>query len=79
MPHETVWDFDQRFKTLLGHVNFAFATQQHQEWFIAALLPCIWLPLMQQKVASQSEELEIVMRLEASLMSESTLGMDQLQ
>ena len=48
-------------------------------WFIVALLPRIRLPLMQQKVTSQSEALEIAMRLEASLMSESTLGMDQIQ
>ena len=79
MPHETIWDFDQQFKTLLGHVNFAFLVQQHQEWFIAALLPRIQLPLMQQKVTSQSEALEIAMRLEASPMSESAFGMDQLQ
>ena len=52
MPHETVWDFDQRFKTLLGQVNFVFPVQQHQEWFIATLLPRIRLPLMQQKVTS---------------------------
>ena len=78
MPHESVWDFDQRFKTLLGQVNFAFPAQQHQEWFIVVLLPRIRLPLMQQKVTLQSEALEIVMRLEASPMSESALGMDQL-
>ena len=78
MPHESIWDFDQRFKTLLGQVNFVFQTQQHQEWFIAALLPHIRLPLMQQKVTLLSEALEIVMRLEASPMSESTLGMNQL-
>ena len=52
MPHELVWDFDQRFKTLLGKVNFEFLVQQNQEWFIAALLPHIQLPLMQQKVTS---------------------------
>ena len=63
----------------MGQVNFAFPTQQHQEWFIDVLLPRIRLPLMQQKVTSQSEALEIVMRLEDSPMSESTLGMDQLQ
>ena len=79
MPHESVWDFDQRFKTLLGQVKFVFLVQQHQEWFIAALLPHIRLPLMQQKVTSQSEAREIMMRLEASLMSKSTLGMDQLK
>ena len=79
MPHESVWDFDQRFKRLHGQVNFEFPTQQHQEWFIAVVLPHIWLPLMQQKVTSQSESLEIVMRLEASPVSDSMMGMDQLQ
>ena len=74
MPHESLWDFDQRFKTLLGQVNFVFPAQEHQEWFIAS-----FLPLMQQKVTSQSEALEIAMRLEASPISESALGMDQLQ
>ena len=66
LQHESIWDFDQRFKTLLGQVNFEFPPQQHQEWFIAALLPHIQLPLMQQKVTSQGEALEIAMRLEAS-------------
>ena len=79
LPHESVWDFDQIFKTLLGQVNFEFPLQQHQEWFVIALLPHIWLPLMQQKVTSQGEALEIVMRLEASPLCESTMGMDQLQ
>ena len=79
LPHELVWDFDQRFKTLLGQVNFEFPPQQHQEWFVIALLPHIRLPLMQQKVTSQSEALEIVMKLEASSLSDSTMGIDQLQ
>jgi hypothetical protein len=34
---------------------------------------------MQQKVTSQSETLEIAMRLEASPLSDSTMEMDQLQ
>ena len=63
----------------MGQVNFAFPVQQHQEWFITALLPHIRLPLMQQKVTWQSEALEITMRLEVSPMSESTLGMDHVQ
>jgi hypothetical protein len=79
LPHESVWNFDQRFKTLLGQVNFEFPPQQHQEWFVTALLPHIQLPLMQQKVTLQSEAPEITMRLEASPVSNSTMGMDQLQ
>ena len=43
------------------------------------MLPHIRLPLMQQKVTSQGEALEIAMRLEASLVSDSMMGMDQLQ
>ena len=34
---------------------------------------------MQQKVTSQSEALEIAMRLDALPVSNSTMGMDQLQ
>ena len=34
---------------------------------------------MQQKETSQGEDLEIAMRLEASSLSESIMGMDQLQ
>jgi hypothetical protein len=45
-PTESVWEFDQKFKTLLDQVSFDIDAQQHKEWFIAALLPHIRLPLM---------------------------------
>ena len=48
---ESVWDFDQRFKVLLDQVSFTIGPEKHKEWFIAALLPHIRTPLMQQKVA----------------------------
>ena len=44
---ETVWEFDQKFRTLLDQLSFDITLQQHQEWFIVALLPHIRLPLMQ--------------------------------
>ena len=50
---ESVWDFDQRFKVLLDQVSFTIGPEKHKEWFIAALLPHIRTPLMQQKVADQ--------------------------
>ena len=50
LPTESVWDFDQKFKALIDQVSFEFAPEQHKEWFIAALLPHIRLPLMQQKL-----------------------------
>ena len=63
---ESMWDFDQRFKVLLNQVSFTIGPENHKEWFIAALLPHIRTPLMQQKVAYQQEALEIAMKLETA-------------
>jgi hypothetical protein len=63
---KSVWDFDQRFKDLMGRLNFQISGQHHQEWFIAGLLPHIRRPLIQQKVVSLHEALEIAMELESS-------------
>ena len=38
---ESVWDFDQQFKTLMAKVSFQMSYVQHKEWFIVALLPHI--------------------------------------
>ena len=50
----------------MGQVSFEIPPQKHKEWFIAALLLHIRLPLMQQKIMTQAKSLEIVMKLEAS-------------
>jgi hypothetical protein len=42
-----VWEFDQRFKTLTGHLSFQIPEEQNKEWFITSLLPHIRVPLMQ--------------------------------
>jgi len=70
-----MWEFDQKFKTLLDQVSFDIDAQQHKEWFIVALLPHIRLSLMQQKVALQAEALEIAMKLAASSIAETSAGM----
>ena len=77
-PNESVWEFHQKFKTLLSQVSVDIDVQQHREWFIVALLPHIRLSLMQQKVASQAETLEIAMNLEASSIVETSVGMVQI-
>ena len=77
-PTESVWEFDQNFKTLLDHLIFDIDAQQHKDRFIAALLSHIRLSLMQQKVASQAEALEIVMNLEASLIDGTSPRMVQI-
>ena len=43
------------------------------------LVPHIWQPLMQQKIVTQSEALEITMKLEASPVGENEVGMNQIQ
>ena len=49
---ETVWDFNQQFKTLTDKVSFQMSDVQHKEWFIVALLPHIRVTLMQQNFES---------------------------
>ena len=78
-PNETIWDFDQRFKTLMARVSFQMSDVQHKEWFIAMLVSHIRQSLMQQKIATQSEALETTMKLEASSIGESMVRMNQIQ
>ena len=54
LPMESVWDFDQWFKTLMAKVCFQMLDVQHNEWFIVALLPHIQGPLMQQNIESKA-------------------------
>ena len=75
---EEVWDFDQRFKVLLDQVSFTIGPEQHKEWFIAALLPHIRIPLMQQKVADQQEALKIAMKIERAHVGDNS-GIAQIQ
>jgi hypothetical protein len=59
-------------------LSFQIPDEQNKEWFIVSLLPHIRVFLMQQKVASQAEALEITMKLESTPMGESNLGMSQI-
>ena len=52
---------------------------QHKEWFIISSVPHIRQTLMQQKIMTQSEDLEIMMKLEASPIGETTVGMNHIQ
>ena len=52
---------------------------QKKEWFITTLVSHIRQMLMQKKIVTQSEALEIAMKLEASPIGESAVGTDQIQ
>ena len=48
LPTKSVWEFDQRFKTLMAKVSFQMLDVQHKEWFIAgSLVGDIGLGMMQ--------------------------------
>ena len=66
-----VWDFNQIFNTFMAKVNFQMSGIQHKEWFIPAMLHHICTTLMQQKIVSQSEALDLTMNLEASPVRET--------
>jgi hypothetical protein len=63
---------------LTGHLSFQILDEQNTDWFIISLLPHIRVPLMQQKITSQDEALDISMKLESSPMGESSSGMSQI-
>lgn len=52
---------------------------QHRDWYIFLLLPHLRLPLSQQKIGMQAEAIEILMRLEASLVQDTNVGVQQVQ
>ena len=63
----------------MAKVSFGMSDIQHKECFIAALVPHIRMPLMQQNIATHSEALEIAMKLETSLIGKTGVGMNQIQ
>ena len=62
----------------MAKVIFQIFDVQHKDWFITSLLPCNHVPLMQHKIVSQIEALEIAMKLEASPIKETRAGMAQI-
>jgi len=78
MQIESVQEIDQRFKDVMGRLTFQIHNQQHREWFIAGALPRIHDPLIQHKVMSHLEALDIAMKLESSPIRDS-VGMEQVQ
>ena len=78
-PNENIWDFDQRFKTLMARVIFKMSDVHHKEWFIVALVRNIRQSLMQQNITTWSEALEMAMKLEDSPIRKTTVGMNQIK
>jgi len=65
MVGETVWEYAQRFRDIMGRLNFIIHETTHREWFISGLLLLTGILLMQQKIETPREALEQVMRIES--------------
>jgi hypothetical protein len=48
-PTELVWEFDQKFKSLLDHLSFDIGPQQHKEWFIVRCYHISGCPLCSRR------------------------------
>ena len=51
---------------------------QHRTWFVASLMPHLRNMLSQQRLTTQDEALEIVMRLHETLIQDPKLGVQQI-
>ena len=76
--NETVWEVDQWLKGTIREGGFVIDDQQHKEWFIAMSLPHFHLPLFQQNIVTQTKAVEIEMKLEASSMYNTQVGVNQI-
>ena len=79
MPNEIVWNFDKRFKRLLDKISFEVYLKQHKQWIIITLLPHIHQTLLQQALTTQTSAMELAMKLEASLIVDTSSCMAQVQ
>ena len=59
--------------------SFGISDVQHKEWSIENFVLHIRMFLMQQNIASREKALEIMMKLEASIVGETRIGISQIQ
>ena len=76
---ETPWESDQRLKCVIHEANMYLTDGQHHEWFIASLFPHLRIALSQQKIGTQVEAMEIMMRLHAKPIQDATLGVQYIR
>ena len=65
---ETPWELDQRLKCTIREANMNLTDGQHHKWFVASLMPHLRSALLQQKITTHEEALEISMRPHETLM-----------
>lgn len=72
------WELDQRLKCVIHEANMHLTDSQNHKWFIALLMPHLRISLLQQKIATQVEAIEITMRLNEIPIQDALLGVQQI-
>ena len=78
LPGETPWDLDQRLESTIHEANMTLKDAQHCVWFVASLTPHLRTTLSQQKLSTQAEALEMVIRLHETPIQDPRLGVQQI-
>lgn len=59
--------------------GFQYDDKKHMEWFIAMLLPHLWVPLGQQTIETQDKAPEVAIKLEARWRDDSQLDVRKIR
>ena len=78
LPGETPWELDQRLKCIIREANMTLKNGQRREWFVASLTPHLRNTLLQQRLTTQAEALEIATRLHETSIQYPNLGVQQI-
>lgn len=62
---------------MIHEANMNLTDGHHHEWFVALLLPHLRVVLSQQKIRTQAEALEIMIRLHETPMQDANLGVQK--
>lgn len=78
LPGETPWELDQRMKCIVREANMTLTHVKHDELLVASLTPHLRNVLLQQRLTTQVEALEVMMRLHESPIQDPNLGVQQI-
>ena len=77
-PSKTPYDLNQILKCTIHEANMNLMDGQCHKWFMASLLHHLMVALSQQKIGTQVEALETMMRLHEMPIQDATLGVQQI-
>ena len=78
LPGETPSELDQRLKVMVCEANMVLMDGQHRAWFLASLTSHLRIALLQHKLSTQDEALDIAMKLHKTPIQDPNLGVQQI-